>query len=141
MRILMKLLSFTLALGVGSALAADRPVENATSAKPAATQSLATPKADNTELNVRDKSGATLTPQKQTNREADRNLLATVRRAVVGDKTLSTSAHNIKIVARGGVVTLRGPVSSEDEKGRIADLAQQVAGVVSIENQLDVKTK
>jgi len=139
MRTLLKLMSFTLALGGASALAADRPADNATRAP--AVQGLATPKADNTEMNVRDRSGATLTPQKQTNRESDRKLLAAVRRAVVDDKTLSTSAHNIKIVVRGGVVTLRGPVSSENEKSRIADLAHQVAGVVSIENQLDVKTK
>ena len=139
MRTLLKLMSLTLVLGGAGALAADRPADNAMTA-PAA-QSVATPKADNTDMNVRDKSGATLTPQKQTNREADRKLLAAVRRAVVGDKTLSTSAHNVKIVARSGVVTLRGPVSSEDEKGRIANLAQEVTGVVSVENQLDVKTK
>ncbi len=139
MRILVKLLSFTLALGSAGALAADSPADNATTAP--AVQSLATPKADNTGMNVRDKSGVTLTLQKQTNREADRKLLAAVRRAVVGDRTLSTSAHNVKIVARGGVVTLRGPVRSEDEKSRIADLAQQATGVVSVENQLDVKTK
>ena len=68
-------------------------------------------------------------------------MLAAVRRAVVRDKTLSTSAHNVKIVAKDGVVTLRGPVRSEDEKGKIEKLAQQVAGVASVENQLDVKTK
>ena len=63
-----------------------------------------------------------------------------VRRAVVGDKSLSTSAHNVKIVTKEGVVTLRGPVTSEDEKSRVEKLAQQVAGVSSVENQLDVKT-
>jgi hyperosmotically inducible protein len=139
MRTLVKLMSFTLALGGASALAADRPADGATT-EPAA-QSLATPKADNTDMNVRDKSGATLTPQKQTNRKADRNLLAAVRRAVVRDKTLSTSAHNVKIVAKDGVVTLRGPVRSEREKDKVEKLAQQVAGVASVENQLDVKTK
>ncbi len=93
-------------------------------------------------MNVRDKSGATQTPQTQANSsEADRKLLAAIRRAVVGDKTLSKSAHNVKIVTKDGVVTLRGPVTSEDEKGRVEKLAQQVAGVASVENQLDVKTK
>lgn len=140
MRELSKLMSFTLVLGCASALAADRPADSAT--KTPAAQGQTTPRADNTGINVRDKSGATQTPQKQAkNSEADRKLLAAVRRAVVGDKTLSKSAHNVKIVSKDGVVTLRGPVRSEDEKGRVEKLAQQVAGVASVENQLDVKTK
>jgi len=139
MRKFSKLMSFTLVLGCASALAADRPADSAT--KTPAAQGQSTPRADNTGINVRDKSGATQTPQKQTNSEADRKLLAAVRRAVVGDKTLSKSAHNVKIVSKDGVVTLRGPVRSEDEKGRVEKLAQQVAGVASVENQLDVKTK
>ena len=133
------LISFTLALACANALAADRTADSATTT-PAA-QGQTTPRADNTGINVRDKSGATQTPQKQTNSEADRKLLAAVRRAVVGDKTLSKSAHNVKIVSKDGVVTLRGPVRSEDEKGKVEKLAQQVAGVASVENQLDVKTK
>lgn len=133
------LISFTLVLACANALAADRPADSATTT-PAA-QGQTTPRADNTGINVRDKSGATQTPQKQTNSEADRKLLAAVRRAVVDDKTLSKSAHNVKIVSKDGVVTLRGPVRSEEEKGKVEKLAQQVAGVASVENQLDVKTK
>lgn len=133
------LISFTLVLACANALAADRPADSAT--KTPAAQGQTTPRADNTGINVRDKSGATQTPQKQTNSEGDRKLLAAVRRAVVSDKTLSKSAHNVKIVSKDGVVTLRGPVRSEDEKGKVEKLAQQVAGVASVENQLDVKTK
>ena len=92
-------------------------------------------------MNVRDKSGATQTPQKQTNSAGDRKLLAAVRRAVVRDKNLSTSAHNVKIIAKDGVVTLRGPVRNQGEKSKIEKLAQQVAGVTSVDNQLDVKTR
>ncbi|AMC37062.1 hyperosmotically inducible protein [Janthinobacterium sp. B9-8] len=92
-------------------------------------------------MNVRDKSGATLTPQMQSNRKEDRKLLAAVRRTVVDDNTLSTSGQNVKILARDGVVTLRGPVDNESEKNKLGDLAKQVAGVTSVLNQLDVKTK
>ena len=133
-----KLMTISLVLGCASAWAADRPADSAST--PPAAQGQATPRADNSGMNARDKSGATQTPQKQTNSEADRKLLAAVRRAVVGDKSLSTSAHNVKIVTKEGVVTLRGPVTSEDEKSRVEKLAQQVAGVSSVENQLDVKT-
>jgi osmotically-inducible protein OsmY len=139
MRKVAKLLSFTLALGCASAWAADRPADSGTST-PAA-QDRMTPGADNTGINVRDKSGESATPQKQANRSGDRKLLAAVRRAVFHDKTLSTSAHNVKIVAKAGVVTLRGPVRSEEEKVKIEELAQQVAGVSSVENQLDVKAR
>ena len=137
MRKLPKLMSFFLALGCTSAWAADPASAPGT---PAA-QGQTTPNADNTGMNVRDKSGTTQTPQKQTNSERDRKLLAAVRRAIVHDKTLSTSAHNVKIVSKDGTVTLRGPVRSEDEKGRVEKIAQQVAGVGTVENQLDVKTK
>jgi len=134
-----KLMSFTLVLGCASALAADPPADSTTKTPPA--QGQTTPRADNTGINVRDKGGETKTPQKQTNGEADRKLLAAVRRAVVDDKTLSKSAHNVKIVTKDGVVTLRGPVTSEDEKTKVEKIAQQVAGVTNIENQLDVKTR
>jgi hyperosmotically inducible protein len=147
-RTISKLMSFTLVLGCAGALAQDRPAPSPMKppaaqgqTTPPAAQGQTTPRADNTGINVRDKSGETKTPQKQAkSSEADRKLLAAVRRAVVKDKTLSKTAHNVKIISKDGVVTLRGPVRSEDEKGKVEKLAQQVAGVASVENQLDVKT-
>jgi len=138
MRISPTFITLSLALGSASVLAADRPAKSEAPAP--AVQGQATPKADNTAINTRDKDGATQTPQKQTTGADDRKLVAEVRRAVVHDKSLSTSAHNVKIVANGGVVTLRGPVESEEEKIKVEKLAQQVAGVSSVENQLDIKT-
>lgn len=136
-------LVLTLASAGASAQTADKTYDKA--ATPAATAP-ATPNtntkpADNTGVNVRDRGGATDTAQTQPNDAADRKLLAAVRRSVVRDKTLSTSAHNVKIVTKGGVVTLRGPVKSDAEKARIEKLALQIAGVVNVENQLDVKSK
>jgi osmotically-inducible protein OsmY len=123
----------------GAASATDRTASDNRTA-PAA-QGQATPGADNTGMNARDRSGATRTPEDQSNSKEDREVLAAVRRAVAGDKSLSTSAHNVKILAKDGVVTLRGPVTSEDEKRKVGQLAQQVAGVASVENKLDVKSK
>src|SRR6187549_2318681 len=108
MRTLLNLMSISLALSCAGALAADGAPDSVVT--PPGTQGKTTPAADNTAINARDKSGATQTPQKQTNAQGDRKLLAEVRRAVVGDKSLSTSAHNVKIVALNGVITLRGPV-------------------------------
>src|SRR5262247_1894418 len=65
---------------------------------------------DNTSHNVRDRSGNTLTPGDQSSDKAYMDLTRHIRKAVVADKSLSTTAHNIKIITVNGVVTLRGPV-------------------------------
>ena len=100
----------------------------------------ATPTADNTHMNARDQGNTADTAQSQSNAKADRELLAAVRRSVVKDKSLSTTAHNVKIMASNGVVTLRGPVKSDAEKAQVETLAKQVAGVTSVQNNLDIKT-
>lgn len=96
--------------------------------------------ADNTGMNQRDRSAQMLTPTDQPNDKTDIKLAAAARRAVVRDKTLSMSAHNVKLIAANGVVTLRGPVASADEKAKVEADVHGVAGVSSVDNQLDIKT-
>ena len=96
------------------------------------------PDAENTRLNVRDKGDATVTPEEQGEQPADREITATIRRAVVEDDSLSLNAHNVKIVTRDGGVTLRGPVDSKTERAKIAKLAEQTVGVKRVDNQLEV---
>lgn len=93
---------------------------------------------DNTERNVRDRDGDTLTPGDQSSDPADVELTRRIREAVVADESLSTSAHNVKIITVNGVVTLRGPVASAQEKTKIAETAKKLAGTKQIENQLEV---
>jgi len=93
---------------------------------------------DNTEKNVRDRSGETLTPGDQSSSEADLALTQQIRQAVVADDTLSTNAHNVKIITNKGVVTLRGPVNSLQEKEAIDAKAQQIAGATKVKNELEV---
>ena len=95
--------------------------------------------ADNTQMNQRDRSGQTATPTSQQNDRADIKLAAAVRRAIVKNKALSTSAHNVKIIAAQGAVTLRGLVKNEDEKSQVEATVKGVAGVDSVNNELDVK--
>lgn len=95
---------------------------------------------ENTSINERDKSGATKTPQSQSYNANDLELLAAVRRAIVHDKSLSTMAHNTKIVVEGGTATLRGPVKSAEEKAKLESLVKNVKGITKTDNQLDVKT-
>jgi len=95
-------------------------------------------KADNTKVNKRDRAD-TKTAFDQPNDKADIKVAAAVRKAIVGDDSLSTSAHNVKLIAAKGVVTLRGPVKSADEKSKVESLAKNVDGVTSVDNQLDIK--
>jgi len=94
---------------------------------------------NNTGINQRDRSDSATTPTDQPNDHADIKVAAAVRRAIMKDKSLSTSAHNVKLVASGGVVTLRGPVANADEKAKVETIAAAVAGVTHVDNQLDTK--
>ena len=95
--------------------------------------------ADNTRVNVRDKNDATLKSTDQPNNAADIEVAAAVRRSITKDDSLSMMAHNVKLVAAAGVVTLRGPVASEAEKAKIGQLASAAPGVSSVRNELDIK--
>src|SRR5437660_10821101 len=75
--------------------------------------------ADNTKVNTRDRSKSAVTADQQKENPADRDLTQRIRRALMQDKTLSTYAHNVKVVTQSGHVTLKGPVRSEDERKRV----------------------
>ena len=96
--------------------------------------------ADNTKKNERDASGETLTPIDQSNDPADIKITAETRKMVVGDDTLSATAKNVKIITvKGGAVTLRGPVTTTQEKMTIERHAK-AAGASSVTNQLEVES-
>ncbi len=95
--------------------------------------------ADNSGRNVRDRDEKTLTPGDQSGTPEDRKLTQAIRKAVVKDKSLTMTAKNVKIITADGVVTLRGPVKSDAEKTKIAELAQAAAGGARVDNQLKVK--
>jgi hyperosmotically inducible periplasmic protein len=93
---------------------------------------------DNSGINVRDRSNDAVTAGEQSNSKVDLKLTAKIRRAIVKDKSLSTMAHNVKIVSLNGSVTLRGPVKSDEEKATIEAKAQAIAGTDKVDNQLEV---
>jgi len=97
--------------------------------------------ADNSGKNVRDRQDNARTPGDQSNSKSDMAITQEVRKAVVADKALSTNAHNVKIITKNGVVTLRGPVKSPEEKDTIAAKAKQVAGVKNVDNQLEIASR
>jgi osmotically-inducible protein OsmY len=69
---------------------------------------------------------------------ADMTLTQQIRKAVVGESTLSFSAKNVKIISRDGKVTLRGAVKSERERKTIGDMASKIARAGNVDNQLEV---
>lgn len=94
--------------------------------------------ADNTGKNVRDREDRTLTPMDQSNKKEDLDVTANIRKALMDDDTLSTNGRNVKVITRDGIVTLRGPVDSDQERVAIARTAQSVAGVRRVDNQLEI---
>ena len=102
-------------------------------------QDNSSPAADNSGRNVRDRSTETKTSGDQSNSSSDIKITAAIRRAVVHEDSLSMMAKNVKIITENGMVTLRGPVKSEAEKTKIAQLAKQAAQGAMIHNELEVK--
>jgi hyperosmotically inducible periplasmic protein len=74
-------------------------------AQVAAVQSASTAP-DNTKNNKM--MSATSSADAQKNESTDLGLTKQIRQSVVADKSLSTDAHNVKIVAVDGTVTLNG---------------------------------
>jgi hyperosmotically inducible protein len=97
--------------------------------------------ADNTKVNERDRNQAEPTADQQKENSSDRQLTQKIRRAVVEDKSLSTTAHNVKIISQNGSVTLKGPVKSEEEKQTIETKATQIAGQGNVKNEIEVAPK
>ena len=93
------------------------------------------PAADNTKTN-KDQTPPTADQQKMNS--SDRTITQKIRRSIHQDTSLSTYAHNIKVITQDGKVTLRGPVRSEDEKSNLQAKAVAVAGEENVTNQLEI---
>ena len=123
------LLMSSLLLCGGSALLAQQPDQNAP-----------TP-ADNTKVNQRDQNPNEPTADQQKDNRSDRDITQQIRQAIMKDKTLSTYAHNVKVITENGQVTLKGPVRSDEEKQVIEAKAAEVAGGNKVTSELNVKAK
>lgn len=96
--------------------------------------------ADNTSVNQRDRSSQELTADQAGQHMSDRDIMKKIRKSIVSDKSLSTYAHNIKIISTNGSVTLKGPVRSDDEKQNVIAKATDVAGNNNVVDQISIKT-
>jgi hyperosmotically inducible protein len=93
---------------------------------------------DNTSMNKGDGNSGVKTADSQKIDPADRDLTKKIRSSIYEDKSLSTYAHNIKIISRNGNVTLKGPVRSDDEKANIEAKAAAVAGEGNVHSKLTI---
>jgi hyperosmotically inducible protein len=97
------------------------------------------PAPDNTKANKADRNKNAATADQAKNNTNDREIMQKIRQAVVADKSLSTYAHNVKIISQNGKVTLKGPVRSEEEKTKIVQMATDVAGAGNVTDQITIK--
>ncbi len=97
--------------------------------------------ADNTIRNSSGENKTTDTAEKQSNSKEDLSLTQKIRQAVMKEDSLSMNAKNVKIIARDGNITLKGPVDSQREKDTIGTKAGEIAGKDKVDNRLEVKAK
>lgn len=114
--------------------------QSADAPKPAAAAGASVP-ADNTKSNREDPSNRDRTADDQKNNMSDEKITQQIRRNVMADKSLSTYAHNAKIVSVNGTVTLNGVVHSEAERSHVAQIAAEVAGKANVVNDIKVAPK
>ena len=93
---------------------------------------------DNTKTNQQDRAKGAATADQQKENASDREITQKIRQAVMDDKSLSTYAHNVKVIAQDGQVTLKGPVRSENEKKTVEAKAVEVAGAGHVSNQITI---
>jgi hypothetical protein len=93
---------------------------------------------DNTVNNQPDQTASTATADQQENGKSDLQLTASIRRSIVADDSLSTYAHNVKIVVQNGVATLKGPVRTMAEKAAIEAKAAAVVGQDHVVDQIEI---
>lgn len=97
--------------------------------------------ADNTTVNQRDRNPNEPTADQQKNNQSDRDITKQIRQAIIKDKSLSTYAHNVKVITQNGQVTLKGPVRSDEEKRAIEAKATEIVGENKVTSELDIKPK
>jgi hyperosmotically inducible protein len=90
---------------------------------------------------ARDRGQNAPTADQQNANRSDQDITQQIRQSIMKDKSLSTYAHNVKIITQNGQVTLKGPVRSEDEKKTVETKASEVAGENNVTSQLDIKPK
>ncbi len=97
------------------------------------------PHSDNSSRNQIHDGEHAVTADQQSNDKGDIDISRKIRRSVVKDKSLSTYAHNVKIITVNGGVVLKGPVRNNEEKLKIERIAKNIAGDSKVLSEIEVK--
>ncbi len=81
---------------------------------------------------------ASCRPSQTVGRQTDDAAIKTKIKAKLATEVGATTLTAIEVNVTNGVVTLAGPVSSEDDKQRIGAAASGVEGVTSVTNNVQV---
>jgi hypothetical protein len=129
-------ITIVVALAVAALACGDRSQERTTQAEADRREAGRDIAAEPPEVSAPESAAPTASDQPEN--PADRELVAAIRQQLMADDSLSTAAQNVTIVADGGNVTLRGQVSTVDEKNRVETAARQAPGAAQIDNQIEV---
>ena len=99
------------------------------------------PKADNTAQNRGATQKNAVTAEKQKSDKDQITVLAEIRRKLVAEPGLSVDAKNVKILYSHGLLTIRGPVDSAEEKSKVEEVVKACNAVGSVKNLLTVAPK
>jgi hyperosmotically inducible periplasmic protein len=106
--------------------------------KPASSYALQREQSDNTKMNKNDANKDATTADQQKMNPSDRAITQKIRAEIMKDKSLSTYAHNVKIIAQDGKVTLKGPVRTQEEKAAVEGKAITIAGDGNVTSQIEI---
>jgi hyperosmotically inducible protein len=81
------------------------------------------------------------TPTSRGRAPTDLETTQDIRRALLTDPALSSEAKNVSIVTKGGFITLRGPVSTQAERGEVSAKAIALSGADRVDDDLDIDAK
>lgn len=97
------------------------------------------PSGDNSVRNKIHDGNTAVSAEEQSNDKSDVEITRKIRQSIVKDKSLSTNAHNVKIITVKGSVVLKGPVANNDEKLKVEQSAAKVAGKEKVVSEIEVK--
>ena len=89
-------------------------------------------------MNKGDASKDATTADQQKMNPNDREMSRKIRAEIMKDKSLSTYAHNVKVITQDGKVTLKGPVRSQDEKTNVETKASAIAGDGNVTSEIEI---
>ena len=92
----------------------------------------------NTTVNQRDRNPSESTADRQKENPTDRQLAQQIRKALVKDKSLSTYAHNVKVIAQNGM-SVAGEIGRGKAGGRNQSRSDRRSCKVTSEIQIASK--